>query len=40
MSVEDDGDLHQLARVGFVIIGLVIFVVWAVYDGLGTFLDL
>ena len=40
MSVEDDDDLHQLARVMFVVIGLIIFVAWAVYDGVGSFLDL
>tara|TARA_Y100001951_G_C11060165_1_gene140383 strand:- start:25 stop:147 length:123 start_codon:yes stop_codon:yes gene_type:complete len=40
MSVEDDDDLHQLARVLFVVVGLMIFVAWAIYDGLGTFLDL
>ena len=40
MSVEDDDGLHQLVKVGFVIIGLTIFVAWAVYDGVGSFLDL
>jgi hypothetical protein len=39
MPVEDD-DLHQLAKVLFVVIGLTIFIAWAIYDGLGTFLDL
>jgi flagellar biogenesis protein FliO len=40
VSIEDDDDLHELARVMFVVIGLIVFVAWAVYDGVGSFLDL
>ena len=39
MSVDDD-DLHQLARVAFVVLGALIFVAWAIYDGVGFFIDL
>ena len=40
MSVSDDDDLHQLAKTAFVVLGVLTFVAWAIYDGVGSFLDL
>tara|TARA_R110000824_G_scaffold53630_1_gene148325 strand:+ start:678 stop:800 length:123 start_codon:yes stop_codon:yes gene_type:complete len=40
VSIDDDDDVQNLLRVGFVIVGLAIFVAWAIYDGVGNFLDL
>ena len=40
MPVSDDDDLHQLAKTAFVVLGVLTFVAWAIYDGVVFFLDL
>ena len=40
MPVSDDDDLHQLAKTAFVVLGVLTFVAWAIYDGVGSFLDI